>query len=69
MVCEKQVRMSLRISVRRASYTELAAGDCAKPTPASQMYSQLSIDVTSSGWSCTQSSNIEALNDSQSTVK
>lgn len=40
------------ISVLLLSWATLWAGLCANPTPASQIYSQLSIVVMSSGLSC-----------------
>jgi len=51
MVSEKQASSSLRISQRLRSYDVDDDGECVKPTPASQMYSQLSIVDMSSGLS------------------
>lgn len=52
MVSEKQVNKSFRSSILFWSWNELCGGECANPTPASQMYSQLSIVPMSSGLSC-----------------
>lgn len=51
MVSEKQVRRSLIISVRLWSWVWLCVGECANPTPASHIYSQLSMEPISSGLS------------------
>lgn len=51
MVSLKQVRISLSSSVRFESKAGLRGGECAKPTPASQMYSQLSMADSSSALS------------------
>ena len=51
IVSEKQASNSLRISHRLRSYADVDDGECVNPTPASQMYSQLSIVDMSSGLS------------------
>lgn len=51
MVSLKQASNNLKSSVRRASNCGQRGGDTAKPTPASQMYSQLSKAESSSALS------------------
>lgn len=51
IVSLKHVSNSLSNSVRRCSNWEFLGGECAKPTPASQIYSQLSIFASSSALS------------------
>ena len=51
MVSEKQASSSLRISHLLRSYDAVDEGEWVKPTPDSQMYSQLSIVDMSSGLS------------------
>jgi hypothetical protein len=52
MASEKQVKSNFRSSPRLHSYWGLDGGEVANPTPASQMYSQLSIEDKSSCCSC-----------------
>jgi len=54
IVSLKQASSSLSSSDLLRSYDAAVDGECVNPTPASQMYSQLSIVDMSSGLSCTE---------------
>lgn len=51
MVSLKHVNNNFNNSVRFESKIEYLGGECANPTPASHIYSQLSIDCNSSALS------------------
>lgn len=58
IVSLKHVKRSFNNSVLFESKVGLCGGECAKPTPASQMYSQLSIADNSSALSYINKQNI-----------